>query len=168
MALSPQCIFNRKLHYVNEMKTVQKLRPDPYPDTDDLFPPHLRNQPWLEEVSAERTFNRSWQVLALAERTVCRLQCIPSLFHLASSADFIKVHSRTPFVLSASIQLQIYGEWNYNNYYYYCIASWKTIEHTASCCSVNCLHQTLLKLKCCWCYDISQQMETMWRASKAF
>lgn len=28
--LSPQCTFNRGLHYVNEMKTVQKLRPDPY------------------------------------------------------------------------------------------------------------------------------------------
>ncbi len=167
MALSPQCIFNRGLHYVNEMKTVQKLRPDPYPDTDDLFPPHLRNQPWLGEVSEERTFNRSWQVLALSERTVCRHQCIPSPFHPASSADFIKVHLRAQFALSASWSQELLFSFRYMMSEMMraccCTASWKTI---AACRQLlqskpNCLHQTLLKLKCCWSYYTSQQMETM-------
>lgn len=146
------------------MKTVQKLRPDPYPDTDDLLPPHLRNQPWLGEVSEEGTFNRAWQVLAPAERTVCRLQCIPSPFHPAPSADFIKVHARTQFVLLnpiLSIQLRMSETMTTNC----CTASWKSTEPTASCCTQSCLHQTPLKLKCCWSYYTSQQMETMWRAS---
>lgn len=34
------CMVNRELHYVNEMKTVQKLCPDVYPDTDDYVLPH--------------------------------------------------------------------------------------------------------------------------------
>lgn len=164
VSCSPQCTFNRRLHYVNGMKTVQKLRPDPYPDTDDLFHPHLRNRPWLGEVSEEGTFNRAWQVLAPAERTVCRLQCIPSPFHAAPSADFIKVHSRTQFVLLnpiLSIQLQMSETMTTNC----CTASWKSTEPAASCCTQSCLHQTPLKLKCCWSYYTSRQMETMWRAS---
>lgn len=91
------------------------------------FLPHLRNQPWLEDVSQKRTFNRSWQVLALAERTVCRLQRIPSPFHPVSSCWLYQsaledtVCSTNHSKLTTSNQLSMHRGWNDDNSLLHCL-----------------------------------------------
>ena len=131
-ALSPlQCIDSRTVREVTPWSISRLQQPHP-------FAP-LRNQQRLEKASKKRTFNRSWQVLALAEGTVCRLQWIPSTLHSATSADFIKVHLRTHFALSAAWSQDLLFSFR-------CMMSkmataccstawWITSEHTASCCS---------------------------------
>lgn len=129
----------------------------------------MRNQPRREELSEERAFNRSWQVLALAERTVCRRQCIPSPLHSASSADFIKVHLRTQFALPVGRSQQLLFIFRWVKWWAAAAAAAAALLHGNPLQrKPNCLHQTLLKLKWCGSRYISRQMETMWKASKAF
>lgn len=113
--------------------------------------------------SEGRTFNRSWQVVTLAERTVCRLQCIPSLFTLLPLL--------TPSKCTWG-RILLWSQEHLFSFRYMmrkmmiaccCTASLKTIVHTDQLqqCKPNCLHHTLFKLKCCWFLYTTQQMETM-------